>query len=126
MTEPKKYIPVQHVIGQPGIGFSDTGGACSEAEPFALRVLGDSMEPEFMEGHIIMVDPSMPPIDGSYVMAEYEDSYIFRQLSIVDGKKLLKPLNDNYPVIELQSNQSIVGVITQRAGKRRRETKHYI
>jgi phage repressor protein C with HTH and peptisase S24 domain len=126
MTEPKKYIPVQHVIGQPGIGFSDAGGACSEAEPFALRVLGDSMEPEFMEGHIIMVDPSMPPVDGSYVMAEYEDSYIFRQLAIVDGKKLLKPLNDNYPVIELQNNQAIVGVITQRAGKRRRETKHYI
>ena len=84
------------------------------------------MEPEFMEGHIIMVDPSMPPVDGSYVMAEYEDSYIFRQLAIVDGKKLLKPLNDNYPVIELQNNQAIVGVITQRAGKRRRETKHYI
>ena len=30
---------------------------CSASEPFALRVVGDEMAPEFEDGHIIIVDP---------------------------------------------------------------------
>ena len=30
---------------------------CSAAEPFALQVLGDSMQPEFNNGVVIVVDP---------------------------------------------------------------------
>ena len=30
---------------------------CSAAEPFALRVLGDMMEPEFEHGCVIVIDP---------------------------------------------------------------------
>ncbi len=38
-------------------------------DPFALRVLGDSMAPEFMEGHILIIEPDGEIKDGSYVFA---------------------------------------------------------
>jgi phage repressor protein C with HTH and peptisase S24 domain len=126
MSEPKKIIPLHPAIEEGSLGFADAGGACTEAEPFALMVKGDSMEPEFNDGHIIMVDPSMPPINGCYVVAEHDGGYIFRQFRIHDGKQYLQPLHDGYPTLELENKQAIVGVITQRSGRRRRETKHYI
>lgn len=125
MSEKQKIIPLQPAVGQDSLQFADAGGACTEAEPFALMVKGDSMEPEFMDGHVIMVDPSMPAINGSYVVAEHDGGYIFRQFRIHEGKKYLQPLHDGYPTLELESAQAIVGVITQRSGRRRKETKHY-
>jgi DNA polymerase V len=56
--------------------------SCGESEPFALQVLGDSMAPEFCEGHIIIIEPNGMIENGSYVFAVYEGEYIFRQLSI--------------------------------------------
>ena len=102
---------------------ADSG--CSAAEPYALRVIGDSMEPEFMDGHIIIVDPGMPAISGSYVVIDYDGETTFRQFIVDDEKKYLKALNDGYDAIELVSNYSVRGVVVQRAGKRRKETKHY-
>ena len=125
MSNKGKVIPLQPAVDS-RLGFADAGGACTEAEPFALMVKGDSMEPEFLEGHIIMIDPSMPPINGCFVMAAHDGGHIFRQLVIAEGKKYLKPLHDGYPVLELEHNNAIVGVITQRSGRRRRETKRYI
>ncbi|MBL4710936.1 MAG: S24 family peptidase [Gammaproteobacteria bacterium] len=103
----------------------DTGGGCAAREPFALRVLGDSMLPEFVEGAIIIIDPEGAIRDGSYVMAEVDNEYIFRQLRIVDDKYFLQPLNDLYDTIEISGQQVIQGVITQKAGKRRKDHKHY-
>jgi len=40
-------------------------GGCSESEPYALRVLGDSMLPEFKEGVVIVIDPAGAIRDGS-------------------------------------------------------------
>ena len=125
MAKSNKIIPLHPAFDQEEMRFTDAGGACTEAEPFALMVKGDSMEPEFHDGHIIMIDPSMPPINGSFVVAEHEGGHIFRQLRIYEGKKYLQPLHDGYPTLELEHDNAIVGVITQRSGRRRKETKHY-
>lgn len=103
----------------------ESSGSCSESEPYALRVLGDSMLPEFKEGVIIIIDPAGAIRDGSYVMAEYDNEYIFRQLRIVDDKYYLQPLNDLYDTLEISGQDVIRGVITQQAGKRRKDRKHY-
>jgi len=103
----------------------DTGGGCSAAEPFALRVLGDSMLPEFTEGAVIIIDPEGTVRDGCYVMAEHNNEYIFRQLRIVDDKYYLQPLNDLYDTVEISGQDVIQGVVTQQAGKRRKDRKHY-
>lgn len=103
----------------------NSGSGCSASQPFALRVLGDSMLPEFPEGAVIIIDPSGAVYDGCYVMAEIKNEYIFRQLRIVDDKYYLQPLNDLYDTVELDSMELIHGVITQQAGKRRKDRKHY-
>ena len=42
---------------------------CVEAEPFALQVLDESMQPEFRKGCVILVDPTGRVQDGCYVLA---------------------------------------------------------
>lgn len=95
-------------------------------EIFALQVLGDSMSPEFNEGHIIVIDPNGVAKSGSYVLAMYQGEYIFRQLQQQNEHYWLKPLNPEYPMVEIHSLDEVKGVIVQRAGKNRREHKHYI
>lgn len=99
--------------------------SCAEAEPYALRVIGDSMAPEFLDGHIIVVDPVMKPRDGAYVVIDYRGETLFRQFTAKDGKKLLKALNKAYPTVEMVEEYRVRGVVIQRAGRRRADQKHY-
>ena len=99
---------------------------CIEAEPFALMVEDDSMEPEFAKGCVIIVDPTGRATHGAYVIAEINAKFTFRQLSNKDNKCVLIPLNPRYPEIPIESITSMVkGVVTQRAGKRRTYHKRY-
>jgi len=100
-------------------------GSCSSLEPYALRVLGDSMEPEFADGCVIIVDPGHVARDGSYVVVEYAGDVFFRQL-VVDGeRRILKPLNPKYGSFELVPPYTIRGGVVQRVGRRRAERRHY-
>lgn len=101
-------------------------GGCAASEPFALRVLGDSMEPEFKDGCIIIVDPSATAGEGAFVVAEIDSGPILRQLVIRDSKRFLKPLNPGYDTEPLPGRSKILGIVVQRAGTRRKDHKHYI
>jgi len=105
------------------MSFSSSG--CAESEPYALRVLGDSMLPEFDEGAIIVIDPAGAIKDGSYVIAIHDDEYIFRQLRIYDEHFYLQPLNDLYDTVEIPDLEPIRGVVSQKAGRRRKDHKRY-
>ncbi len=105
---------------------SDDAG-CSGGEAFALRVLGDSMAPEFVEGEIIIVEPDGALRDGSYVLAQPGGEWIFRQLARHGDGWCLRALNPAYPEQPLADLASIHGVIIQKAVPgRRRLTKHYV
>ncbi|HIF9483154.1 S24 family peptidase [Photobacterium damselae] len=85
---------------------------------FILRVHGDSMMDRFHEGDLIYVDPDqIEPIHGKFVIAQLEDSAeaTFKQLQIVDGQKLLKALNPNYPAdmkyIKINSDCRLIGTV---------------
>ncbi|RLA06115.1 MAG: S24 family peptidase [Gammaproteobacteria bacterium] len=104
---------------------NNNSSKCEQAEPFALQVLGDSMQPEFMDKQIIIIDPTGVARHKSYVLAFYDDEYIFRQLLIKDKKYFLSALNPNYHIKEIKSLDSIKGIITQKAGARRKEHKRY-
>ena len=114
---------------------------CAAHEPFALRVLGDSMEPEFPDGVIIIVDPSGVIESGCYVLAEISEAdlaknkaaagkteagHIFRQFVVEEERCYLKPLNLGYATLEISGQTAVKGVVVQKAGTRRRDTKHYI
>ena len=94
-------------------------------EPFALRVIGDTMAPEFMDGAIIVIDPSGVVKDGSYVLARHNDEYIFRQLIFGEGVYYLKTLADGHEPIEIPDLVSVEGVIIQQGARRRADRKHY-
>lgn len=79
---------------------------------FALRVVGDSMEPDFPQGSIIIVEPDMQPDPGDYVVVRNgENEATFKQL-IKDGPEwFLKPLNPRYPIKQLPKDAVICGVV---------------
>ena len=99
--------------------------SCAEAEPYALRVIGDSMAPEFIDGHIIIIDPAMTPQHGAYVIIDYQGETTFRQFVVEQGRKFLKALNDAYLTIEMVESYRVRGVVIQRASRRRKDHKHY-
>ncbi len=101
-------------------------GGCAGSEPFALRVLGDSMEPEFQDGCIIVIEADGVVKNGSYVLAVVDEEYIFRQLVIENGRYFLKPLNNAYETVEIPGLEAVKGVVVQKAGRRRRDRKHYL
>ena len=99
---------------------------CIEAEPFALRIVDDSMEPEFAAGCIIIVDPTGVAKDGAFVLAEMDGAYIFRKLRRTDEGDSLVALNDRCPPVPIADGlESIRGVVVQRAGARRSYHKRY-
>lgn len=99
--------------------------SCSTLEPYALRVLGDSMAPEFADGCIVIVDPGYLPHDGSYVIVEFAGDIFFRQLVIDGERRFLKPLNPKYGEFELVAPYTIRGGVVQQAGRRRAQRRHY-
>lgn len=84
---------------------------------FALRVSGDSMEPDFIEGAVLIVEPEMEAQPGDFVIAKNGDEETtFKQLVKDSGDWYLKPLNERYPMKPL-GKAKIVGVV--RAVERR-------
>ena len=98
---------------------------CSASEPFALRVIGDDMAPEFVDGHIIVIDPGGRVRSGCYVVANHDGEMIFRQLLLDEGHYRLVATNNDLPEITLSGIDDIVGVVSQRSGKRRSQHKRY-
>lgn len=79
---------------------------------FALRVSGDSMEPDFPDGSIIIVEPERAPQPGDFVVVRNgENGATLKQL-IKDGSDwLLKPSNSRYPIKPLPEDAVICGVV---------------
>ena len=123
MTESRKIIPIR--VGQTSEEERIEISGCAEAEPFALRVVGDSMAPEFLDGHIVIVDPAMSVHSGAYVIIDYDGETTFRQFVIDNERKFLRAVNDGFPAIEITKEYRVRGVVVQRAGRRRKDHKHY-
>lgn len=101
--------------------------ACSGSEAFALRVLGTSMEPEFNEGEIIVIEPGGLLRDGAYVLAQHAGEWIFRQLCKDGEAWTLHALNPAFPDLPLVDLAAVRGVIIQKAlPGRRKASKKYI
>ncbi|WP_413734373.1 LexA family protein [Sodalis sp. RH21] len=95
---------------------------------FALRLKGRSMEPEFTEGDIIIVDPEIGPIPGDYVVAKngsHEATFKKYRSRGIDatGDEIfeLVPLNPDFPTKSSQTESiSIIGVMVEHRRFRRR------
>jgi SOS-response transcriptional repressor LexA len=98
---------------------------CAWREPFAMQVLGDSMEPEFPDRCIVIIEQAESCSDGMYVFVEVEGVRWFRQYRVDEsGSECLIALNDLYPEIDLTGLVwKVMGIIIQR--NVRRKVKHY-
>lgn len=103
--------------------------ACEGKEIIALMVLGDSMQPEFNEGEILVIETGRLAMEGDYVIAEVApEDFIFRQLAReANGSWKLHALNPAYPDTPIAGLQIIKGVVTQKRHARSRKTaKFYV
>lgn len=104
-----------------------TEHACSGAESFALRVLGDSMAPEFSDGEIVIVEPDGALRDGSYVLAQRHGDWRLRQLVRAGECWALRVLDGSEPDDPLSDLGDVRGVVIQKVVPgRRRLTRHYV
>lgn len=81
---------------------------------YALRVEGDSMEPRFPNGAILIVEPEAEAKSGSFViMRQNGTDATFKQLVHDGGRWYLKPVNPRYPLMELAEDAVLCGVVKQ-------------
>ncbi|MBW5406897.1 S24 family peptidase [Morganella morganii] len=90
---------------------------------FALKVKGDSMEPEFKEGDTIIIDPAVYPHPGEFVIAkngEHEATFKkYREKS--NGGFELIPLNPDYSILDSDTHKiSIIGTMVEHRIHRRK------
>lgn len=81
------------------------------ANAYALRIVGDSMTPEFWPGQTIVIDPEGAWRSGSYVIVKNGDNeVVLRQIVRDIGGWMLVPANKAYPPVPLGSYH-VIGVV---------------
>jgi SOS-response transcriptional repressor LexA len=96
----------------------------TNSEPFALQNLGNTMEPEFSENCILIIDPGMRIHNRAYAVVRYADELYFRQYIERGNKKFLVPLSTQHDEIELKGNFETVGCVVQQK-QRKQKALHY-
>jgi phage repressor protein C with HTH and peptisase S24 domain len=123
---PRRIIPITLAAPEPAL---DEGG-CGSGESFALRVMGDSMLPEFSDGDIVVIEPEGRVRAGAFVLAQTTEGWSLGQL--VGGEApepawRLQSLNPAYPDFELPSLEAVAGVVIQKVRPGRRKlTRWYV
>ena len=77
---------------------------------FWLEVRGESMEPDYPAGGVILVDPEVSATAGSYVVAKLTNvqEATFKKLVTDNGKWYLLPLNRLFDKIEIDSPDVLI------------------
>jgi len=74
---------------------------CRDVKAFAVRLEGESMEPKFSEGDLLILQPSKQPYNGCLAVCRFQnDGIVFRRLELLPGKVRLMALNPLYPPSE--------------------------
>jgi SOS-response transcriptional repressor LexA len=76
---------------------------CPDPEAFGLTIEGDSMEPRFSAGDIVVVTPRQEPRNGDLVIAKLkDDGVVFKiyQFSATQSRITLSSYNPAYPAQE--------------------------
>lgn len=82
---------------------------------FVLRVRGDSMHPTLTEGALIVVDPQVEWMHNRIVVVRQNgDTEVTVKRLIKDGDTYyLKPDNTNYPIMRLEKDAHVCGVVVE-------------
>lgn len=85
-------------------------------QTFVLRVVGESMMPDYPPGRLIFVDPEQVPLpndDVVAVMTESNEATFKRLIEEPGSPRMLKALNPAWtnPYLEINGNCQIIGVV---------------
>lgn len=101
----------------PATRFVITDAAVSKSA-YALIMEGTSMEPKFLDGHILICDPVLEPQNGNYVIITHSGNKLpqLKQL-LMDGSdwyvKSLNPAFNKTAMVYLDNAYKIWGVVVQ-------------
>jgi SOS-response transcriptional repressor LexA len=86
-----------------------------EEQLFAVKVLGESMHPQFEDKSLLICSVIREVHNRDFVLAYIHSSHtlVFRQVFLDVQMMILKPINPNFPVIQIGINDYILGVVTQ-------------
>lgn len=104
---------------------SQIGCSAEGTEAFALRVIGDSMAPEFLDSNIIIIDPGFPLLDGVFAVVVNNEEVLFGQYVKESSASWIRYLNPEFEPVQLDPNFTVKGVVTQKNGRRRKDIKRY-
>ncbi len=97
-------------LGYP-VGIADDYVRCTDLHDpnaFAVRVVGDSMEPRFFEGDIVVFSPAMEVVSGDdcFVRFTMPHETTFKRVFFESGDKVrLQPRNEKYPPKTIDSSR---------------------
>ena len=82
-----------------------------DPQAFAARVVGDSMEPDFREGDIVVFSPNTSPVNGADCFVRFDDGETTFKRMYQDNpvSVRLQPLNSAYPA-QVHSTDRITGL----------------
>lgn len=95
---------------------------------FAIELIGHSMEPEFIEGDLVLIDPDEHPHPGDFVVAKNgEEAATFKKYRPrgigEDGQEIfeLVPLNEDFaPMRSDRQHIQIIGTMVEHRRRRKR------
>ena len=92
------------------VGIADDYVRCpdvSDPKAFAVRVVGDSMEPKFREGDIVIFSPVAQVNTGDDCFIRFAESHetTFKRVYFEDSNVRLQPRNDKYPPLIIEGKR---------------------
>lgn len=72
---------------------------------FAYRIADDSMKPDFVAGDMVVIETTLKPVPGEFVIAKIGNDIVFRKYQVESYLNreveniALSPLNDDFPTL---------------------------
>lgn len=112
MTQASQWYRSPEAISPAGYVMIDTE---ISTQGFAITLKDSTMEPNFPEGTMLIIDPLLKAKNQDYVIAYHETQSLatFKQL-LLDGNDIyLKPLNPEFKTIKATDTHVIMGTMIQ-------------
>lgn len=75
---------------------------------FLARVKGSSMENDFHEGDLLVIDKSLEWEENKIALCFVDGEFTLKRIKIKDGKCFLIPSNKDFPLIEVSYEQGVM------------------